>query len=93
MHQCNKESDIDLIKKELFGNGKPGMKESFIRMDENIKALTDTSHNLATAVSGLTKFMNETEGQKSTQRWLIGIILTITTFFGGTIITLLIKLL
>lgn len=89
-HECNKGRDIEELRETVYG--KDGLKESYIRMEQNIKQLSESAQTFATAVSAFTKFMNESEGAQKTQKYLVGIILTITTFLSGAIITLLIKL-
>lgn len=91
-HECTKAGEIEDIKNAVFGNGKPGLKENFIRMDENIKQLTESSQNLATAVSGLTKFMNETQGAIKEKKQLIGALYALSGLFIGSIVTLIIAL-
>ena len=90
-HECLYTKEIEAMMKTLYGNGQPGLIETSIRTDENLKQLTEITEKLATGVNGLLKFMNETKGRdrgKTVVYWLIGLLITSVIGFGGLIIAL-----
>ncbi len=90
-HDCINIKRLDDLEKTVFGNGKPGLKEMFIRQDESIKSLNENTDKLATSVSALVKFMSEIRGankMRTTITWLIGIIITLGLAYIGTVVTI-----
>ena len=89
-HKCNHEGDIAKLaekvgrmEKALYDNGQKGLITTTILLNENVSNLTSTVTTLTTAVSGLTKFRDETIGgikakerMKVHSQWLIGILVT-----------------
>lgn len=76
MTHCEREKEIDELKKAIYGNGQPGLKETVIRIDENLKSLNTHTEKIGTVLSGLLKFQNEVDGMgksKTTIQWLIAI--------------------
>jgi hypothetical protein len=102
MEQCKYSDDIpkliekvSKIEKALYDNGQKGLITTSIKLNESVTHLTETTSNLATAVSGLVRFKDETIGGikakeriKINQRWVIGILITAILGLVTTIIAL-----
>lgn len=58
------EDSIQMLKKEIYGNGEKGLAKSVAILSDNVKDLKKTSEDLRTSVSALHKFMDETTGHK-----------------------------
>lgn len=58
------EDSIQMLKKEIYGNGEKGLAKSVAILSDNVKDLKKTSDDLRTSVSALHKFMDETTGHK-----------------------------
>ena len=94
VHKCKYEEKIKDLEKAVFGNGQPGLKDRYIRLDTNVEALTESSDKLATTVSALVRFMSEIKGahkMRTTISWLIGIIITLGLAYIGTVLTIAVK--
>lgn len=90
MEDCKYSNDIpkliekvEKIEKALYDNGQKGLITTTIKLNENVNHLTDNVKLLATGVSGLTKFRDETIGGikakervKVNQRWIIALLVT-----------------
>ena len=61
---CIHEDSIQMLKKEIYGNGEKGLAKSVAILSDNVKDLKKTSEDLRTSVSALHKFMDETTGYK-----------------------------
>ena len=89
-HKCNHEGDIAKLsekvgrmEKALYDNGQKGLISNTIKLNENVINLSQNVQALGTAVSGLTRFRDETKGGieakerfKIHTRWLIGVLVT-----------------
>ena len=64
MAECIHEDSIQMLKKEIYGNGEKGLAKSVAILSDNVKDLKKTTEDLRTSVSGLHKFMDETTGHK-----------------------------
>ena len=64
MDKCIHEDSIQMLKKEVYGNGEKGLAKSVAILSDNVKDLKKTTEDLRTSVSGLHKFMDETTGHK-----------------------------
>ena len=64
MDKCIHEDSIQMLKKEIYGNGEKGLSKSVAVLSDNVKDLKKTTEDLRTSVSGLHKFMDETIGYK-----------------------------
>jgi hypothetical protein len=64
MAECIHEDSIQMLKKEIYGNGEKGLAKSVAILSDNVKDLKKTTEDLRTSVSGLHKFMDETTGYK-----------------------------
>lgn len=85
--ECEKEDLINDLRAVVFG--KKGLNETVIRLDETVKGVTEAINHNATVQSGLLKFMNESKGRdsnKTTVRWLIGTIITLSLAFVSYLI-------
>jgi len=58
------EDSIQMLKKEIYGNGEKGLAKSVAILSDNVKDLKNTSEELRKSVSALYKFMDETSGHK-----------------------------
>lgn len=74
---------VSKIEKALYDNGQRGLISTTISLNENVSNLTDNVKVLATGVSGLTKFRDETIGGikakerlKVNNRWIISILVS-----------------
>lgn len=63
-HTCIHEDSIQMLKKEIYGNGEKGLAKSVAILSDNVKDLKNTSEELRKSVSALYKFMDETTGHK-----------------------------
>jgi len=75
---------IDRLETMIFGHEGPGLKDTVVRLDESVKRFDSSIKDLATVVSGLVKFMDETRGKDkiktqmaSTIKWLVGTVITL----------------
>ena len=90
------ENKVDIVCKEVLGNGKDGLSKDVVRLVSAVSNLTITVDAFRTAISGFNKFQIETETivrQKATlethRKWLIATIFTIIGV-GGTVIGIII---
>jgi hypothetical protein len=96
---CNKEkeitelySDMKIIKPIIIGNGKEGLAVAVPKLDNSVKSLQLTMVNLDRNVDRLIKQHDIYEGEKhgkaevrKRNRWIIGILITITLSLMGTV--------
>jgi hypothetical protein len=75
---------VSKIEKALYDNGQRGLISTTISLNENVNHLTENVKLLATGVSGLTRFRDETIGgikakerNKINQRWIIGLLVSV----------------
>ena len=54
---------VDSHDKEIYGNGKPGLRDSVTELTIEMKSLSTTVHDLSTNVSAMLKYVNETAGE------------------------------
>ena len=54
---------VDSHDKEIYGNGKPGLRDSVTELTIEMKSLSTTVHDLSTNVSAMLKYVNETTGE------------------------------
>ena len=84
---------LNIVYKEVMGNGKEGLAKSSIRLQETVNTLTESTKALSTNVSGLHKFQTEIETAirenekfKSNKKWYIRTIIAVSsvaaTFIG-----------
>lgn len=99
---CRKEAeiaemhaDIKTVKGVVMGNERPGLIETVPLLNSNVAQLTKTIADLTTGVSGLLKFQEQEQGRvkgknemRTRNRWIIGILVTLSTALVGTIIYL-----
>lgn len=64
MDKCIHEDSIQMLKKEIYGNGEKGLAKSVAVLSDNVKDLKKITEDLRTSVSALHKFMYETTGYK-----------------------------
>src|SRR4030042_1426772 len=100
MIPCTQESRISSMEtviirmdKIINGNGQTGLFQTTIRLEENVKVLTESIKLLGTAVSGFNRFQNEIEAEvgrrekrKANRKWLIGTIITLGLGVVGLIL-------
>lgn len=97
--KCPNEEKVLRIERIVYGSsGKNGLLEDTIRLDENVKALVETTEKLATTVSALVKFMSEmkvSEEERKSYRiktqWLIALFVTVILGLLTTLIAIIIK--
>jgi len=61
---CTREGDfvkLNVVYKEVMGNGKEGLAKSSVRLETTVKELTQSTKVLSTLVSGFSKFQIEAE--------------------------------
>lgn len=82
-----------------MGNGQPGLLQTVPRLAESVEKFEETAKDFATAVRGFHQFQENqngiAEGKKTIRqrnRWIIGILVTLTTSLLGTVIFLMLKL-
>jgi len=97
MIPCNQEHKIGQIeaKLETLNGIVPKLHDTVIRLDETVKILSDNSRDMTTAINGLLKFQAETLGEikatqrmRTSQRWLIGLLIASGLTIGGFLIEL-----
>lgn len=83
---------LEVVYKEVMGNGKEGLAKTAIRLQDSVETLIDVVDSFKTAISGFNKFQIEIESEirnsekrKANGRWLVGTIIGL----GGFIIALL----
>ena len=100
MEHCKHEPEIakmseklNKIEKAMYGNGQKGLICTSIELSKSSESLSESVKHLATAVSGLTKFKDETIGGiKAKERmrvhsqWLIAILVTVVLSLVGVIL-------
>jgi len=94
---CEQAGNIQDLKKAIFGNGRPGLIESVVRLDERINKLDDRINlldnrinkldeslgTLSTAIGGLARFQSEISGEKNSKHTIQWLIgLNVTTVLG-----------
>jgi hypothetical protein len=103
---CKKESelgklkaDVETLKKAVMGNGQPGLIVTVPRLAESVEQFEKTAGEFATAVRGFHQFQENQIGQatgketvRKRNRWIIGILITLSTSLMGTVIFLMLKL-
>jgi len=91
MNPCKQEPEIakmseklSKIEKAMYGNGQKGLIRTTTELNQSSESLSKSVSALATAVSALTQFRDETVGGiKAKERmrihsqWMIGILLTV----------------
>lgn len=91
---CKNEKRIDTLEDTVFGNGKPGLKETSIRQSEILNRLDISVDKLGTAISGFHKFQNELIGKEKTKKQITVILTTSISIVMGliaVIVSILIK--
>lgn len=88
MEHCNQIEKINKLDEAINGNGQPGLKSNVAVLNENIKLLKESNEKVATAISGINKFMAETEGKRKANKFIV----PIAIFLTGTIVTLITKI-
>ena len=92
-HSCIHENDIgriagsiERIEKELFGNGQKELSQTVPVLINNVEKLEKTTEALRTAMSGINRFVNETQGSRKTWKdmtpWVAVIIAAIALTVG-----------
>jgi len=82
--KCKHEQEIQEMKNTIYGNGRPGLKESVVRLDETVKTLNSTVEEFRKVTSAFHKFQDQHLGGEKQKKKTI-LILTISI---STIITL-----
>jgi hypothetical protein len=100
MEHCKHEPEIakmseklNKIEKAMYGNGQKGLIRTTTELNQSSESLSKSVNALATAVSALTQFRDETVGGiKAKERmrihsqWMIGILLTVVLSLIGVIL-------
>jgi hypothetical protein len=92
-------ADVEILKKAVMGNGQPGLIVTVPRLAESVEQFERTAGEFTTAVRGFHKFQENQLGQaagkaevRKRNRWIIGILITLSTSLLGTVIFLILKL-
>jgi hypothetical protein len=92
-HECSQSENLREIKREIFGNGRPGLKEEVANLKTRMEITVTTIEKIDAKMDTLLDFHNEYKGALSYKnkvtdknRWLIGTLIA----FGTIIVSLLI---
>jgi hypothetical protein len=100
MNPCKHDTEIakmseklSKIEKAMYGNGQKGLIRTTTELNQSSESLSKSVNALATAVSALTQFRDETVGGiKAKERmrihsqWMIGILVTVVLSLIGVIL-------
>jgi len=86
------ESQLAILNKIVMGNGQEGLATSVPKLAQSVDDLNINVHGLSKGVGGLLRFqaeLNGTEGGKEAirkrNRWIIGILITVSTTLLGAL--------
>lgn len=89
---------VEDLTKEIYGNGKPGIRHEVTTLSTKIETLTNIIHDLSINVSALVKFENEIKGVENFKdkagavtRQKTGLYITAIIGAASIIITLILK--
>jgi hypothetical protein len=91
-HACGREKEIDDIKKAIFGNGRPGLKEDMSTVKTTVEILTSNISNISKKMDMLIDYHSQNKGRiqvktqvKNYNRWLVGALIAMASVIATLI--------
>ena len=93
-------ADVNQLLRAVMGNGQPGLIVTVPRLAETVESFEETARNFALTVSEMYEFQQKEIGRATGKaeirrrtKWVIGILVTLSTSLLGTVVVLMLKLL